>query len=209
MTEDRRDAPLTPRKAVLLQAAAELFAARGFRAVSIDEIGHAAGISGPGVYRHFATKADILLRLCHDAMDHLLTGARDIVDARETGPRALADLVAFHIDFAVRERAILAVYLREQRELPPRDLRALRVRQRDYERIWWSAVREASDMPVSEARAVIKFLLSMLNGTAHVKDAVPRRQLVELLRRLAGGALAEAGVAVHPPGVAAHAGRSD
>ena len=59
MADDLDRLPRIPRKAILLRASAELFAARGFRAVSIDEIGHAAGISGPAVYRHFATKADI------------------------------------------------------------------------------------------------------------------------------------------------------
>lgn len=204
MTDRSRSRPPTPRRETLLRAAAELFAARGFRAVSIDEIGAAAGISGPGVYRHFPTKADILLRLCHDAMDHLLTGARRTAD-RESDPRGrVLALIDLHVDFAVRDQALLAVYLREQLELPARDLRALRARQRDYERAWVDAIaRVASDLPTPQTRATVKLVLSMLNGTAHLKDAVPRTQLVRLLQRLAVGALGEVGVALERHGAEA------
>lgn len=204
MTDRSRSRPPTPRRETLLRAAAELFAARGFRAVSIDEIGAAAGISGPGVYRHFPTKADILLRLCHDAMDHLLEAARRTAD-RESDPRGrVLALIDLHVDFAVRDQALLAVYLREQLELPARDLRALRARQRDYERAWVDAIAPvASDLPTPQTRATVKLVLSMLNGTAHLKDAVPRTQLVRLLQRLAAGALGEAGVPLERRGAEA------
>lgn len=196
MAKGPQEPARTPRKTVLLRASAELFAARGFRAVSIDEIGHAAGISGPGVYRHFSTKTDILLQLCHDAMDSLLDGARGIAERGCLGGTRVEALVELHVDFAVRERANLAVYLREQMELPPRELRVLRARQRDYEKLWVDALRIVSDLPLGQTRAAVKLLLSMLNGTAHIRDAVPRTQLVEMLTRMAAGALREMGVPV-------------
>lgn len=204
MADDLDRLPRIPRKAILLRASAELFAARGFRSVSIDEIGHAAGISGPAVYRHFATKTDILLRLCDSAMDHLLAGGQQILDGHPSGAARVTALVDLHVEFAVRERASLAVYVREQMELAPRDLRTLRGRQREYERLWVDAIREVADIPVAEARAVAKLLLSMLNGTAHVREAIPRAELVDTLSQMAVGALREVGVplAVGPGGSA-------
>ena len=71
-----------PRRELLLEAAAELFAARGFHAVGIDDIGAAAGITGPGVYRHFAGKQALLEVLCDRAMTRLLDGARAKVGLR-------------------------------------------------------------------------------------------------------------------------------
>ena len=53
-----------PRREQLLQCAADLFSARGYHAVGIDDIGAAAGISGPGVYRHFPGKQALLAALC-------------------------------------------------------------------------------------------------------------------------------------------------
>lgn len=187
ITESAR--PRSLRKAALLHAAAELFATRGYRGVSTDDIGNAVGISGPAVYRHFASKGEILLTLCESAMDFLMEGARRIVDSGPNGD-TLADLVDFHIDFAVRERAVLAVYLREQRELPAKDLRALRRRQREYEAIWCDVLAGRTKLPDGDVRAAVKLVLSMINGSAYVKDAIPRPRLVVLLDRLTTAALA-------------------
>lgn len=178
------------RKTALLHAAADLFAARGYHAVSTDDLGRAVGISGPAVYRHFSSKAELLATLCNVTMDHLLDGAQEIVRAENPQASTIARLVALHVDFAARERAVLAVYLREQQELPIRELRTLRLRQRDYEGIWCGVVAaQLPDLTEVDIRAVVKVMLSMLNGTAYIKDSIPRARLVELLHQLAAGAL--------------------
>ena len=51
------------RREEILDAAAGLFADRGYHGVSIDDIGAAVGMSGPGIYRHFASKEDILAQM--------------------------------------------------------------------------------------------------------------------------------------------------
>lgn len=186
---------LSLRKSALLEAAADLFAAKGYHAVSTDDIGRAVGISGPGVYRHFASKVELLMTLCDAAMDHLLGGSRAIVESVGTHPAAIARLVEFHVEFAATERALLAVYLREQRELPVRELRQLRRRQREYEGVWCEAISaERADLAEPDVRAVVKVLLSMLNGTAHIRDGIPRARLVGLLEQLAAGALGGVGI---------------
>ena len=48
------------RRDLILEAAIELFRAKGFDATGIDEIGAAAGVTGPAVYRHYESKQDIL-----------------------------------------------------------------------------------------------------------------------------------------------------
>jgi AcrR family transcriptional regulator len=47
-------------------------ARKGFHAVSISEIGAAAGITGSGVYRHFDSKSAVLVALFDRAIDDLL-----------------------------------------------------------------------------------------------------------------------------------------
>lgn len=51
----------TPRRDSLAAAAAELFATRGYEAVSVEDVAAAAGLSAPGVYRHFADKQALLI----------------------------------------------------------------------------------------------------------------------------------------------------
>jgi AcrR family transcriptional regulator len=56
----------------ILAAAADLIARKGYHAVSIAEIGAAAGITGSGIYRHFDSKSSVLVDLFDRVIDGLL-----------------------------------------------------------------------------------------------------------------------------------------
>lgn len=53
----------TDRREIIEQAATEVFAERGYRGASIDEIARRSGITPPVVYDHFASKQDLYQRL--------------------------------------------------------------------------------------------------------------------------------------------------
>lgn len=48
-------------RTALIEAAAELFAASGFHATSLEEIAHAAGFTRGAIYKNFKSKEDILI----------------------------------------------------------------------------------------------------------------------------------------------------
>ncbi len=175
-----------PRRELLLSAAADLFAAQGYHAVGVDEIGAAAGITGPGVYRHFAGKQALLEALCDRAMTRMLEGARRTSTDHDQPAAALEALVDLHVAFAVDERALLGVWVREQRALSDDVRRSLRRRQRDYEQVWRgpaAALRE--DLSPQEAAVVVVAALALLNATAVSDIDVPPARLKVLLRRTA------------------------
>ena len=177
-----------PRREQLLAAAAALFAERGFHDVGIDDIGAAAGISGPGVYRHFASKQALLEALCDRAMTRMLDGARRTRDEHPDADDALRALVDLHADFSVRHRTLLGVWLREQRALSDDVRRSLRRRQREYERVWRAALAPLrADLDEPEVAVVVSAALALLNATALMDVALQPERLRELLR---GGALA-------------------
>lgn len=57
-TRERR---LEQTRSVLLDAAEEVFAEKGFTAATLDDIAHAAGYTKGAIYKHFATKEDLFL----------------------------------------------------------------------------------------------------------------------------------------------------
>jgi len=59
------------RRRQLTAAAAELFAARGYDAVGVEEVAAAVGVTGPSVYRHFGDKQALLAEV-------VLTGLADL-----------------------------------------------------------------------------------------------------------------------------------
>jgi AcrR family transcriptional regulator len=179
-----------PRREQLLGAAADLFAARGYHAVGIDDIGAAAGISGPGVYRHFPSKQALLESLCDRAMTRMLDGARRIRAAHEDPVVALEALVDLHVEFAVTHRPLLGVWAREQRALSDDVRRSLRRRQREYERVWREAAAPLrTDLDEAEVSVVVVAVLALLNATALAEVKVPADRLTPLLRRTALAAL--------------------
>lgn len=179
-----------PRRELLLQSAADLFSAKGYHAVGIDDIGAAAGISGPGVYRHFASKQALLEALCDRAMSSMLEGAREIPAEHDDPGRALEALVDLHVDFAVARRELLGVWTREQRALSDDVRRSLRRRLRAYEQPWREVLGQLrDDLSADEVAIAVTATLSMLNTAAIVDADVPADRLTRLLRRMALSAL--------------------
>jgi len=179
-----------PRREQLLEAAATLFADRGFHAVGIDDIGAAAGITGPGVYRHFRSKGALLESLCDRAMTRMLEGARGIPAAHGDPHAALEALVELHVAFAVQERALIGVWVREMRALSDDVRRSLRRRMREYEQPWNEVLGSLrDDLEPGEVAVVTSSTLAMLNGTAFTAPTVKADRLAQLLRRMALAAL--------------------
>lgn len=183
-----------PRREQLLEAAAALFAGRGYHAVGIDDIGAAAGISGPGVYRHFPSKQALLGALCDRALTRMLDGAQGISAAHGDAAASLEALVDLHITFAVEERALIGVWAREVHALSDDLRRSLRRRMRAYEQPWQevlSCLRE--DLEPAEVAVVTGATIAMLNATAFATPGVSEEQLAGLLRTMALSALLSRG----------------
>jgi len=180
------------RRDVLLERAGRLFAARGFRGVSVHEIGAAAGISGPGIYRHFASKEALLGAVLVSISERLLEGGRLRRAAASSPADALTALVAFHADFALDHPELITVQDREFAHLPDDDRRRVRQLQRAYVEIWVEALRaSAPELTPDAARAAVLATFGLLNSTPHSASGVDldRPELAALLRRVALGAL--------------------
>ena len=171
-----------PRRELVLEAAADLFAARGFHAVGMDDIGEAAGISGPGVYRHFPSKQALLETLLDRTMDRMLDTARGIED--------LATLIDAHVDLVVSDRALISVWVREQRTLAEHTRQSLRTRMRTYEGTWRSAVRaRRPELGDAELALTVGAALALLNTSSLIESTLSADRRAAVLRRQALAAL--------------------
>ena len=179
-----------PRREQLLEAAAVLFAERGYHAVGIDDIGAAAGISGPGVYRHFPSKQALLAALCERALSRMLEGAQGISAASGDPQASLEALVELHVAFAVEERALIGVWGRELPALSDEVRRSLRRRMRAYEQPWQEVLTSLRpDLEPAEVAVVTGATLAMLNAAALPTTGLSRERLAALLRTTALAAL--------------------
>ena len=101
----------------IMTAAAELFRERGFRETSLSDIGAAAGVSGPAIYRYFKSKGELLSVLIEEAAI-LWRGTVDDVLNEDTPPRVtLERLIDAAITLQLRNGNLRDVFNKEYRSL--------------------------------------------------------------------------------------------
>lgn len=156
------------RRAALLAAAAGMFAERGFNGVSIEDLGSAAGVSGPAVYRHFASKQAVLAALLVGVSENLLDGGAAVEQQAPDAAGALRGLIAFHVDFALAEADTIRVQDRDLDALTAEDRRAVRTLQRRYIELWMRVLGDLHpSLGADELRVRVQATFGLINSTPH------------------------------------------
>ena len=171
------------RREAIVQSAARLFAERGYPATGIDDIGAAAGITGPGVYRHFQNKHDVLDEIVHRTVADVLDGVAVAVADRGSDWQVLEHLVRNMVDRVLDDRAAWAVVVREQRHLDPAARRALGRAHALHIEEWVRALSGARpDLTDAEARVVVHGVLGVVAPFAlRPQDGPDRARTAELV----------------------------
>jgi AcrR family transcriptional regulator len=178
------------RKQKILGAAADLLAGKGYHAVSMADIGNEAGITGSGIYRHFDSKASILVALFERVIDDLLLDQQRIIDREPDLRRALDELIAGQVEFVVGDRAIARVYHNEINHLPDEDRSRLRRKQRLYLEEWVHVVRELRpDLDDAYARTLVHAAIGAIQSTLFHNVGLPEERLRVALADAARAAL--------------------
>jgi AcrR family transcriptional regulator len=178
------------RREALLSAAARLFAERGYSGTSIEDLGAAAGVSGPALYKHFSGKQAMLAAILLDASEGLFAGGTDVL-SHASGAEALLALIAFHADFALGNADVIRVQDRDLEQLADDDRHTVRTLQRRYVELWVDVLAELqpdADRAVLRTRAHAVF--GLLNSTPHSGLSLDRATLRRELERMAFAALA-------------------
>ncbi|MGO4689450.1 SACE_7040 family transcriptional regulator [Glaciibacter sp. 2TAF33] len=178
------------RREGLLVAAAALFARSGFNGVSIEDLGAAVGVSGPAVYRHFSGKQAVLAALLIGVSEDLIGGGQAVVDGSPDAASALAGLVRFHVDFALRDPDVIQVQDRDLDQLGDDDRHRVRALQRSYVELWVDVLHQLHptvDPSMLRIRAHATF--GLMNSTPHSAAASPPDQVRAVLEGMALTAL--------------------
>jgi AcrR family transcriptional regulator len=164
----RRSRAKSDRRSQLIAAAERLVAERGYLAVRLEDIGAAAGVSGPAIYRHFPNKEALLVELLVGISTRLLAGATEVVARAEDAASALDALIEFHLDFALGESDLIRIQDRDLGNLPPSAKRQVRKAQRQYVEIWVDVLRQVNrSLGEQEARLMAHATFGLLNSTPH------------------------------------------
>lgn len=153
------------------RAAVSLFAAKGFAATGIRELGSAVGINSGTLYHHAGGgKSELLGTVMRECLEALLrTGQQALAVSGDPG-RQLSSLVAAHVGFSAANPLTALVTDQEVRSLDGAARAELVAMRDDYESMFAAVLERGVRTGVFEltdARLARLALLEMCNGVAH------------------------------------------
>lgn len=178
------------RREQILTEATELFASHGFSAVSMDDIGRAAGIAGPSVYRHFPSKASLLGAIGRRAGDRLALAAEDALRSDDEWP-ALHRLAESYVATLTGQPELHVSFSVDRVHIDERDRPDLLRIQREYVSRWIRLLEGARpELDTREVKITVHAALTVANDLTRTRR-VNRRpnlpaELVTLMRTVLG-----------------------
>jgi hypothetical protein len=127
--------------------------------------------------------AEMLLRIS----ERLLAGGTDRIAAAGDDPGdQLRALVAFQVDFALDNPALITVQDRDLGALSERDAHRVRQLQRRYVEEWVAVLsRLHPQAPPAACRARAHAVFGLINSTPHSAGRLPRAEMARLLAAMA------------------------
>jgi AcrR family transcriptional regulator len=163
--DDSRQTPAS-RRSRILEIAAQLFAAKGYRGTSMREIGESAGILGGSLYHHIKSKDALFVELHNAALDDVATRIRDAVEPEPDPWRRLEAAAACLLETQLDPDSLTLPMMNDFREVPP-DVRAQLILRRDRFEEQFRALVEALPLPPAIDRSIYRnLLLSQLNAVS-------------------------------------------
>ncbi|MFC4784012.1 TetR/AcrR family transcriptional regulator [Nocardioides sp. MAHUQ-72] len=155
--------PASRREAALVSAV-ELFAARGFQAVGMDDIGAAAGISGPTLYHHFPGKTAILVTVIMRCLEALYFDLAAALGSTDEPGEALELTLASFVRINVAHGDALGALATEVVNVPEDERAPIRRVQQDYVNEWVALLTQVrTDRSAAEAEALVRTTQSVMN----------------------------------------------
>ncbi|HEX4362425.1 MAG TPA: TetR/AcrR family transcriptional regulator [Pseudonocardia sp.] len=181
------------RRAQLLGAARDVFAAQGYHAAAMDDIADRAGVSKPVLYQHFPSKLELYRALLTTYADELLGRLRSALETTNNEQR-LRGAVTAYFDFVASEgQSFRLVFESDLRSEP--EMAAV------LDKVLSQCIDLVADAVTTDAgldRDRARLLAVGMVGLSQVAaqywldsgQAVPRDEAVELMSRLAWRGLA-------------------
>ncbi|MFW0791810.1 TetR/AcrR family transcriptional regulator [Gordonia sp. CPCC 205333] len=172
-TESSGLAPASKREVILRQSI-PLFAQRGFREVSIDDIAQSSGLPASGVYRHYANKAAILHTAFWRANDRMIAAIDDALARANSPVDAVTRLAASYVELCSDSAQLVGVYMVEIGNVAPDQRSELRKQQRRNIDEWASwVVQSRPVLTLGQARFMVHAALSIAFDLTRVPLPAP------------------------------------
>jgi AcrR family transcriptional regulator len=184
--EPTKNASGSRRRAQLIAVAAELFLRHSYDAVSVEMISARAGISGPGLYRHFQNKQALLIAVLEEPTRNVHDAARRIAQTTSDPQAATVKMVESHIRLMLQGPPSTLIFAKNEHALPELDRRRIRREMALYAEEWVSVVIPLRpDLSEPEARLLTQAVFAMLNTAATLNKGLDEESVFSTMRQAA------------------------
>jgi len=182
-----RNSRLLRRADEIIDAAARMFAERGYHGTSTQAIADVLGMRQASLYYYFPSKEAALELVCLRGTDGFVEGAEAVVDSAGTPLHKLAQLISAHLAPIESKRDYVKVFINERRYLPTASRRRLgrktRRIERCFEHVILAGIADGSIRRDTDARIAMLAVLGMCNAVINWRAADQGKDL----RRIAAG----------------------
>ena len=152
----------------IIDAAARVFAERGYHGTSTQAIADVLGMRQASLYYYFTSKEAALEAVCLRGTDRFVEAAEAVVKGKGAALEKLARLIAAHLAPIEPRQGYVKVFVNERRYLPAASRRRLgrktRAIERAFEHVILAGIAEGSIVRGTEARLAMLAVLGMCNA---------------------------------------------
>ena len=109
----------------VLDAGLRVFAAKGYRGATIEDIAKELGFTSAALYYYIKSKQDLLLQSVYRPIDSLIESANEIDSLDASSTEKLTKFIEYHVVLTLERREWLTVMLRDQSYLPEKNIEEL------------------------------------------------------------------------------------
>jgi AcrR family transcriptional regulator len=200
--------PRLARRRQLLDAATEVFVARGYHAAAMDEIAERAGVSKPVLYQHFPGKQELYLALLDESVERLTEAVTDAIRSTTDNRQRVNATFAAYFGYVAEHSGTFKLVFESDFTSEPSVRARLDAADRACADLISQVIREDAGLADDEAYLLSIGLLGMAQVSARywlsTLGSIPREAAEQLVARLAWRGISgwprtnEQGTSEHP-----------
>lgn len=117
-----------------ISAAVELFYERGYENTTLDAVSERLGVTKPFIYAHFHSKAELLAEICERGIAASLEAINEVLALQASPTEKLGQLGRRFITAVLQSQMHIAIFAREEKNLPPEEFRRISSMRRQFDR---------------------------------------------------------------------------
>jgi len=165
----------------IFDAAARVFAERGYHGTSTQAIADVLGLRQASLYYYFPSKEAALELVCARGTDGFVEGAEAVMESAGAPIEKLARLIAAHLAPIETMPDYVKVFINERRYLPTASRRRIgrksRRIERFFEHVILAGIADGSIRPGADARLAMLAVLGMCNAVINWRESDRARDM--------------------------------